>query len=310
MEVAVWEIIKVVLLFLLLLFGILLFLIVILLAVPIRYHLEASIHENKPFIKGRITWMGPAVKFLFSYNEEFQQRLIILGVFGNNRGNRSKPSKDVKKGSGEEKNRKKTASVLPDEKETLREAEQDTEKGEKEKNGSLIHREVNRRQRNSEQADSQHTGEHIDKQEAPKHTDSVQADSKENKIKALWSKIQYYYLILKRKETQITLSRGKERLIRMLLSMAPKKWMISGIIGFQDPSLTGELMAVLGILYPHLGKHLKITPDFQTEVLEIQGFAKGRLRPATLLFHLAVVLLNKHCIAFIRLLLKKEDNSS
>lgn len=48
--------------------------------------------------------------------------------------------------------------------------------------------------------------------------------------------------------------------------------------GFEDPSVTGKLLAAAGIIYPLIGEHVEIYPDFEEVVLDGDLSVKGRVR--------------------------------
>lgn len=53
--------------------------------------------------------------------------------------------------------------------------------------------------------------------------------------------------------------------------------------GFDDPSLTGRVLAIAGICYPLYGKSIKITPYFDRKILEGELKVKGKIRGIVLL---------------------------
>lgn len=53
--------------------------------------------------------------------------------------------------------------------------------------------------------------------------------------------------------------------------------------GFEDPSLTGRVLAVAGLCYPLYGESIKITPYFNQKILEGEIKLKGRIRGIVLL---------------------------
>lgn len=53
--------------------------------------------------------------------------------------------------------------------------------------------------------------------------------------------------------------------------------------GFDDPSLTGRVLAIAGICYPLYGKSIKITPYFDRKILEGELKVKGRIRGIVIL---------------------------
>ena len=136
------------------------------------------------------------------------------------------------------------------------------------------------------------------------------------KVKEIWEKIQngklkveHYLELWNRKETQITFQRAKRKFGKVIKAILPRKWNIDGNIGFEDPSTTGKLLGVLGAMYPILGNHVRIIPDFENKVLEIEGKAKGHIRLGNLTYQLISLLLNRHCFKFIKLIIDELGGS-
>lgn len=73
------------------------------------------------------------------------------------------------------------------------------------------------------------------------------------------------------------LGKGKKELMKFLGHLSPKAFQADIHYGFEDPSLTGKVLAGFGVLYPFLGDHARITPDFQEKVLEGSLRVKGRI---------------------------------
>lgn len=131
-------------------------------------------------------------------------------------------------------------------------------------------------------------------------------------------KIEHYLELWNRKETQVTFNRAKRKLGKMIKAILPRKWKMAGEIGFADPAVTGQLMGVLGVMYPIIGNHVQIVPDFEEEIMNIKGNVKGHIRLGNLLYQLVSLILNVHCFKFIKLILdelsgskknKKQSNS-
>lgn len=66
-----------------------------------------------------------------------------------------------------------------------------------------------------------------------------------------------------------------KRLLRRLL---PKKFQADVHFGFEDPSITGRVLAGISMIYPAICEHTQICPDFQQKVLEGNVFIKGHVR--------------------------------
>ena len=67
-------------------------------------------------------------------------------------------------------------------------------------------------------------------------------------------------------------------------------------------------MAILGILYPLTENHITIEPNFEMDIMNINGFAKGRIRIGTLLYYIISFILNKHFFNFVKLISKETSN--
>ncbi|MDD3360990.1 MAG: DUF2953 domain-containing protein [Hespellia sp.] len=74
-------------------------------------------------------------------------------------------------------------------------------------------------------------------------------------------------------------ARGMKELKRFLRFLKPKRFHLNAHIGFEDPSLTGKMLAGLSILYPFVGKnHLCVTPEFEQEIYEGDMMIRGHIR--------------------------------
>ena len=67
------------------------------------------------------------------------------------------------------------------------------------------------------------------------------------------------------------------------LHILPRKVQGEIEFGFDDPSLTGRVLAVAGICYPLYGNNIKVTPYFDRKILEGELKVKGRIRGIVLL---------------------------
>lgn len=122
-------------------------------------------------------------------------------------------------------------------------------------------------------------------------------------------KVEHYLELWNRKETQVTFSRAKMKFGRMIKAILPRKWKLTGEIGFTDPCTTGQLMGALGAMYPILGNRVQIVPNFENEVINIEGNVNGHIRLGNLLYQLVSLILNRHCFKFIKLVLDELGSS-
>lgn len=71
--------------------------------------------------------------------------------------------------------------------------------------------------------------------------------------------------------------KGKKEVFKLLKRLNPRKVFAEVLFGFEDPSVTGQVLAGLGILYPFLGDHVAVTPDFERRVLKGRIEVKGKV---------------------------------
>lgn len=102
----------------------------------------------------------------------------------------------------------------------------------------------------------------------------------------------------KNQETMKLILKQVKTLIRHIL---PRKASGYVVFGFDDPYLTGQVLAGASLLYAWYGQKIELIPMFDEEVLEGELKLKGRLRMGTILFCGLKVYLNKN----FRVLLKR-----
>ncbi|MBR5578483.1 MAG: DUF2953 domain-containing protein [Lachnospiraceae bacterium] len=285
MGMSVFAILKMILLCLFSVAGFILLLLFLVLILPVSYQLKASLKEKIPVAEGKVRWLGPVLMLDFSYNEKFNFSLRILGFSYNKIGKTKKKSKVNNAASD-----KKSPSVKKTPTDTLS-AIMDV--GEKESSDEGINSFIEK-----------------EKAEALNEKNDVLDNGNKisEKISHWQEKLSNYYEIWKKEETQITFQRAKIRIVKLLKVLLPSGWLVEGEVGFEDPSITGKFMGVLGVAYPFVGNHVKICPDFQEKKLLLTGFAKGRINLVSLIYHIAVFLLNKHCFQFLKLIFGKEED--
>ena len=76
----------------------------------------------------------------------------------------------------------------------------------------------------------------------------------------------------------------KKELIWMKRLLKPNIFRVRLNYGFEDPCLTGQVLGLLGMVYPFVGDNMEIGPDFEQKVLQGDIHIKGRIR----MIHLAV----------------------
>lgn len=85
----------------------------------------------------------------------------------------------------------------------------------------------------------------------------------------------------------------KSEIVKLAKHWHPRR--IHGCVeyGFEDPCHTGQLLALLSILYPFFGDNVEITPDFENKVLIGDLHIKGHIRLCHLLMAIKVLFFNR-----------------
>lgn len=65
---------------------------------------------------------------------------------------------------------------------------------------------------------------------------------------------------------------------KMMRRLKPKRLEMDICFGFEDPSVTGNILALYCMVYPSLGEYVNVTPDFQKKILKGNLFIKGHIR--------------------------------
>lgn len=98
-----------------------------------------------------------------------------------------------------------------------------------------------------------------------------------DKIMDIIGNIRYYTEILKSDLFKETFQKCSGELLKLLKSIAPRKVKGRLRIGMEDPATTGKILGYYGMLYPLIGDHIDVVPDFDQTVLEGNILIKGKI---------------------------------
>ena len=124
----------------------------------------------------------------------------------------------------------------------------------------------------------------LNKQEK-KHSKAVKKakdKKKDNKNKSIPEKIlekaKDIHYIVTNDENKFIFMKMLEKVKKIIVHVLPRK--ISGYFkfGFEDPSVTGQVLEILAVFYPLYKDDFKIIPMFYDEIIEVDISFKGRLR--------------------------------
>lgn len=103
-------------------------------------------------------------------------------------------------------------------------------------------------------------------------------------IRNLYGKIGLWKDFLGKSQTKAAFHLTWQQLLALLRHAGPQKWKGSVDLGLGDPAATGQVLAVLGAVYPIYGGFLSINPVWDRKVLEGNVFVKGRIYGVALLY--------------------------
>ena len=104
-----------------------------------------------------------------------------------------------------------------------------------------------------------------------------------DKIRNVRENIGYYHSVLTSEEGHATLALVKRELGNLFKHIAPRKFKLELHFGFDDPSTTGQVMGIAGMLYPLWNYDITLRPDFEQKVMAGKVYIRGRIRVFTLI---------------------------
>ena len=116
-----------------------------------------------------------------------------------------------------------------------------------------------------------------------------------------------YRNFLEREDFKRAFALCKKQLLSLWKNIRPRKAKLEVHFGFDDPATTGQILSYLGMMYPLLGKDIKIRPDFEKTILEGKVLIKGRITVFVLLKVLWILYFDKDIKRLIRIWKKEES---
>lgn len=258
----VWMLLKIIGILLLALLGLLVIISATILTVPLRYRGEASASGSVESLRinAKFSWLLHLVSGYLVYEggkTKWQVRVLWR------KRNSEKPVREKQKAE-ETTEVEKTAKV-----EKTAEMKE-TEEVEKAKEAEEI----------TEKKQSEKTGESAERTKKQKFSEKIKYTIQNicDKIRLCREKKEDLQDFLTDEIHLSSWKRIKQEMVRLLKFLRPQKLTGNLHFGFEDPSVTGKALAVLGSLYPFYGEHIRINPDFENEIFEGDVLVKGNIR--------------------------------
>ena len=157
----------------------------------------------------------------------------------------------------------------------------------KKENGDVIEEDIEPGEKNDD-SDGQTSGGKTEALESGEETNTRTSETECKKqswfekikctITEVCDKIKMVLEFLKAEPHKLTFNRVKKEIIRLLVSLKPKKLRGKVRFGMEDPYQTGQILAALSVLYPIYGDNVEIFPEFEQKILEGDVYIKGHVR--------------------------------
>lgn len=252
--------------------GILVLLVCVVIFTPVRYQLDASCDGALDSLKvtGKVTWL----LHLFRVDLIYEGRKLTWKIRAAWKRIKSEPEDDSALKEEVKDCEKELEEELEKELEEL--AESGVEEREKESETS------EKGKKASEKKSSQTTEKSglSEKPEKKHKADTIKCTIQKicDKIKLLSEKKEKIMEAVSDEVHKKAFIKTKNEVFKLLRRWKPKKLKADIHYGFEDPCLTGQVLAGLSVIYPFVGEHLEVEPDFENKVLEGSLQVKGNIR--------------------------------
>ncbi len=271
--------------------GVVVGLALLILLVPVRYRVSGSYDKNVIF-EAKVTYLLHILSIVFRYNENGELIIRVFGIRIDKLLNR--PRKE-RRASGKKSDNVTTevhesAEVKSDEKATEPHESADVKLDEvvTEAHGSV--------EKKSDAKATENSG--TDKKLEDKAVDTQSEEKSGSSLRDRYNSLMKYVEILNADMTKKAFNTCRKRAGRLIKSVLPKKLKIVVTYGLTNPYTTTQIMSVYNAFYTYLGRGLVLNPVYDDKVLEVKGYARGRIILAPVLWNVLLVVIDKNCKDF------------
>lgn len=263
--------------------GILLLFLIILLCVPFQYEIAARCEGTMDSlkIKAKITWLLHLVCAEAFYTDQCWKRRVRIAW---KRLGKKSVQQEKKSSKPKETEREDTTSKTDQSKREAQPAKPESKETESVKSNAVKPEPV------KEKPKKKPLFERIlSKWKCTKKWIRELGD----KWKHLQEKKEKLEIFLLKEEHKKAFGKGKKEVLFLLRKWKPKKLNLRMRFGFEDPSITGQVLAALAMLYPLYGDCICIDPEFEERILKGSMDMRGKLRLSHLAGSLIRVMVSK-----------------
>ena len=262
----------------------------LILLVPVRYQIWVKNREELE-TKLRLHWLLHLISFTAEYRDELTYRLKVLGI--------TVYDQKTKSSVTNKKNQDETAKVVSSSAEKKTETSQQQETVVQQKQPEE-QREETQKEARQEQKETKSLREKIEDivwkiidflRSIPEKIAGLLekwSDLQENfgeRVDAFLDKIDGWNRkkerLLKQiedEQNRFAVVEGYKTIKKLVNHIRPRKLKVTGRLGFDDPAMTGQIFAAIGMLMPLYGEHIRLEAVFDEKVMEIDAYLSGRAR--------------------------------
>ncbi len=118
--------------------------------------------------------------------------------------------------------------------------------------------------------------------------------------------IKYYLEVLQLESTKLAFATCQKQLGYVLRKLSPRNFQVNLHLGFDDPAVMGEVLAIWGMLYPiHMG-NIDIQPEFDRVVMEGDFSFRGYISAFVFVKTACILFFNRNIKCLIKQLKREE----
>ncbi|MBR5994604.1 MAG: hypothetical protein IK018_12430 [Lachnospiraceae bacterium] len=290
--------------------GIILLAVLLVLFVPVRYKAEGSFKDNKPRLVAGGSWLLHIVSVRYTLGETDP---LCIRVFGFKIKSKKEAEPDFEEDDDEfieytpdnvsneqSKVDYKAESVASENVVSVTTVEKPAEEVSSELEDSSENTAEPEAKENLilEDEQAEKPSKPVSK---PKKAKSKNEPNKNFENRSFYDKIKKYIEIIESRRFKKTFEYSKKKVFKLLKHICPRKLQIDGEVGFDDPSVTGQILVITSMLKPVLGKNVRIVGNFEEPIISIEGKLKGRITVFRVLWTGAVLYFNKNIRKIIKM---------
>lgn len=284
--------------------------ILLVLFVPVRYQISGFRKEGDEVPVNfalKVTWLLHIINIAFKYPQEsyIKVRIFCFTVFSTNKENHNKKKNEqetlFEKAAEKEENKPVEKSEAVFEKHTV----ENSETARTNEETDDIEEELKEKEEAFEKEDTPKISKFLKRLLSILKNIKYTIFQIYGKIKHIIKNVRYYIKIIKSDTFKRAWSLCSSEACYLLKSILPKKFTADFVIGMGDPASTAQILSIEGILYPLVGDHINITPDFDHSIVEGNFYIRGKITVWRVLLTAIRVYFNRDLRRVIRLF-KKE----